>query len=66
MYIINNNIIGYVIVINLLNEDIIERVIIGDNPKCILYNPTNHKMHITIDNDLGVLAINTCNEYFNR
>ena len=45
--------------INSLNGDIIEKVVIGDNAKHILYNPSNHKMYITKTDDLGMIVMNT-------
>ncbi|MGB9168461.1 MAG: hypothetical protein WCB31_06005 [Nitrososphaeraceae archaeon] len=50
---------NYITIINPINGDIIEKVIIGDNAKHILYNPSNHKMYIAKLDQLGIIVMDT-------
>jgi hypothetical protein len=59
LYTFKFSVFAYVTLINPINGDIIEKVLIGDNPKHILYNPSDHKLYITKIADLGIIVMDT-------
>jgi len=60
LYIINKDrAFDHVTIIDPMNGDIIEKVVIGNDARHILYNPSNHKMYITKNSSPGMLVMNT-------
>lgn len=60
MYIINQlyiakfDVFAYITIINPISGKVV-----GENPKHILYNPSNHKVYITKYDPLGIIVIDT-------